>query len=69
MLRSDWLFSVATNKQDEEYILNNVPSYQREQVNDNEAGDENDDLSEIGTDLESQESPAKEFDLAGSFIL
>ena len=46
-----------------------MQAYQLEKVNDNEAGDENDELSEIGTDLESQEVPAKEFDLAGSFIL
>lgn len=30
MLESDWLFSIATNKQDEEYILSNVQAYQHD---------------------------------------
>ena len=37
MLESDWLFSIATNKQDEEYILSNVQAYQHDQA----AGQEN----------------------------
>jgi hypothetical protein len=56
MLESDWLFSIATNKQDEEYILSNVRTYQHEQVVDVEDDQE---LSEVGANLEyGQEPPA-----------
>ena len=67
MLESDWLFSIATNKQDEEYILSNVQTYQHEQVVD---VDDDHDLSEAGANLEyGQEPPAQEFDLTRLIII
>ena len=65
MQESDWLFSFATNKQDEDAILENVKAYEREKV---QSEDLDEDLDEA-SDNEEKENADKEFDLTGYFII